>query len=612
MNSHAYNSNRSGALPTLASWYTQGRSDGLGDRLLMTDNTGAESLELLRFHPAFAGAFGFERALREQVERFDRFQHPAFPRVLAVEYLDAGDGLALVSTHIAGTRLADMFRSPRLRPALNPAFATWLLRQLTSAIADLQALGKGIAHGALTADRIILTPERQVVIVEHVVGPAIEALSLPPSRLWTDVGIIANSAPAGPESLDARSDVVQIGLMILSVVVGRRVTPDDYPARLGKLLDEVSIGGQPFALIAPLRQWLERALRVDGHGFRNAREARDGLAELPGDVGYRQLDRAEPTDKEDGERRTAVVVPIHAALDLPAAPVAELPPAVADEGSVGAARVVAPRASADSPANVARKTAPPLALVFGVIAALEGAAIAGLLYTRPAASVSAPPALTIDSPHAGDVVMIDGREAGVTPFVLPGTLNTGSAARTIRVVHPDGRTEPPLPAMVEVKAAPPAKAVADEAQAAALEQAAARQKSGGVKLVTPIEVQVFEGDRVLGSSADGPIVAAAGTHELELVNNALGYRSRQTVTFKAGQFITLTITPPNGRLNVNSQPWAQVLIDGNPMGDTPLANLAVPLGEHEVVLRHPQFGDRREKVLVRAGTVTRVSAVLGR
>src|ERR1051325_5129367 len=35
--------------PGLASWYTPGRSDGFGDRLLMFDNTDAVSLELLRF-----------------------------------------------------------------------------------------------------------------------------------------------------------------------------------------------------------------------------------------------------------------------------------------------------------------------------------------------------------------------------------------------------------------------------------------------------------------------------------------------------------------------------------------------------------------------------------
>ena len=39
---------------------------------------------------------------------------------------------------------------------------------------------------------------------------------------------------------------------------------------------------------------------------------------------------------------------------------------------------------------------------------------------------------------------------------------------------------------------------------------------------------------MLGSSADGPIVATAGTHQLELINTALGFRDRRAVTFRAG------------------------------------------------------------------------------
>ena len=65
--------------------------------------------------------------------------------------------------------------------------------------------------------------------------------------------------------------------------------------------------------------------------------------------------------------------------------------------------------------------------------------------------------------------------------------------------------------------------------------AASNQRSGGVKLVTPIELKVLQGDKVLGSTADGPIVAPAGTYQLDLSNAALGFRTRMSVTFRAGQ-----------------------------------------------------------------------------
>src|SRR5262245_47845994 len=101
----------------LASWYTQGHSDGVGDRLLMFDNSGTPSLELLRFKPELVAAFGFEQALRDRVERLKEFKHPAFPEIRTVEYLQGTKDLALISTFTAGKRLPELLRT--LRPSLH-------------------------------------------------------------------------------------------------------------------------------------------------------------------------------------------------------------------------------------------------------------------------------------------------------------------------------------------------------------------------------------------------------------------------------------------------------------------------------------------------------------
>jgi serine/threonine-protein kinase len=64
----------------------------------------------------------------------------------------------------------------------------------------------------------------------------------------------------------------------------------------------------------------------------------------------------------------------------------------------------------------------------------------------------------------------------------------------------------------------------------------------------------------------------------------------------------------DGRVSINAVPWAQVSIDGKQIGDTPLGNVTVPVGEHEIVFRHPQLGERRRMILVKSGVLTRVSA----
>jgi hypothetical protein len=593
----------------LASWYTQGRSDGIGDRLLMADNTGTAALELLRFRPELAATYGFETALRERVERLDRFRHPAFPQVHAVEYLEEGDGLALVSTHTPGKRVADLFQAGS-RAEVHPAFATWLIRQMTSAIADLQAQGHELAHGALTADRIVLTPDRRVVIIEHALGSALESLQLSSDGLWSQVGVMTGDPSHAPR-LDCHADVVQIGLVSLSVLLGRPITPAEYPMRLPELLDEfteVAARRSP-GLVGPLRLWLEMALRTDGRGFRSAREARGGLGQLP-DSGSQQpvIDQPPPP------RRAVRTMTALQALEPESTMVLDMRDIVLDPGDPppqseppGAYHTI------DDPLPVPESVvsevpsapgltshAPGIIAALAVLAVAEAVVFGIVLIRRPAPQ---PPSVSfaVESHYPEDVVMVDGREAG--PSL---SLKAGTGRHTIAVIHRPADSAPrsePASANVGLK---------DDSRMAAIAQAVARQRSGGVKLVSPIELQVFEGDRVLGTTADGPIVAPAGTHALELVNSALGFRARQTVQIKAGQILSLAVSPPNGLVSVNAVPWAQVWIDGNPVGETPLANLSIPVGEHEIVFRHPQFGERREKTVVKSGALTRVSATLGR
>jgi 1,6-anhydro-N-acetylmuramate kinase len=56
-------------------------------------------------------------------------------------------------------------------------------------------------------------------------------------------------------------------------------------------------------------------------------------------------------------------------------------------------------------------------------------------------------------------------------------------------------------------------------------------------------------------------------------------------------------------------PWADVWIDGAAAGQTPLANVSLLIGRHEILFRHPQLGERREVAVVKVDGIARVSAV---
>ena len=129
-------------------------------------------------------------------------------------------------------------------------------------------------------------------------------------------------------------------------------------------------------------------------------------------------------------------------------------------------------------------------------------------------------------------------------------------------------------------------------------------------VTSPVELQVLKDGQVVGSSV-GSIALGEGPHVLEFVNEALGFKYRQTVNVKNGQMTSVKIAVPNGRISINASPWAEVLIDGAPAGETPLANLSLPIGTHEIVFRHPQLGEKKQSVIVKVEGLLKITQAMG-
>jgi hypothetical protein len=614
--------------PSVASWYAHGLSDGLGDRLLMFDNTPGASLELLRFRREFAEAPGFESALRGRVGRLASFDHPAFARARAVEHLDGEGGLALVSTHVEGKRLSELLAEPHVRGGVHPAFAVWLIRQVTAALGDLDAHGGGMAHGVLTPQRIVLTPDGRLVIVEHVLGTAVDALQLGVGALWARLGILVPAGPglAGPSG--RYTDTLQLGVIALSLLLGRQIGPDDYAQRLGDLLDEFSATAEARSptLAVPLRNWLAGALQFDARGFFSAIEApRATLLPLPATefasmlpdpdpdpTPSTSLGTPEPPHTPDTEPLLSETWQVPEPIDVgDRVPASWLRAQDEEEDGAEEEEEEEEEASAAAPRRAPVLPARTVAIALGVVAAVEAIIIGLLLMARPttgagqSAGVPAPiqVPITIESSGAGDVVIVDGRAAGTTPLAL-------AVDPSVHLIRIAARPVAPVSAGSAVVAPPRGPAAKPAAPLAP--PVTGTLLTGTLQVSSPIDLQVLEGDRVLGSSATGPVVIKTGVHELDLVSSTLGYRSHRTVQIKAGQVVPLKVQLPDGRVSINAQPWAQAWIDGNLVGETPLANLPVTVGDHEIILRHPQLGEHREMVVVKPDALTRVSATFAR
>ena len=359
------------------------------------------------------------------------------------------------------------------------------------------------------------------------------------------------------------------------------------------------------ALSAPaaesLRPWLERALQLDNQQFHSAREANDALKELWGEPANEGappppiLHRAPqpPRGLESEVRRPQGHVPRVVTAKRGSTEAESFPALVLNpHAATDLARLEPPTLPVPRVGSRVERALRWAAVAAAVLAVGEAVLIGRLLYPR-----------LVSVPSVGDGVAIDGPESDTSVLV------DAPAGRTPLPVTLDDRVEPNR----MLSAGPAGDAVTTAAVIPSPRQSeipVAAQRSGGFRLSSAVEVHVLDGERVVGSSKDGPIVVAAGRHEFEFVNNLIGYRTRHVVDIKPGQISPLSITVPNGIVNINALPWAEVLIDGKSFGETPIGNLAVAPGEHEIVFRHPELGERRQKAIVRTDVPTRISANL--
>ena len=263
-------------------------SDGIGDRVVSTDPTTGDLVQVLRINPALTAVPSFEFALRERVARLANFRHLYFARVRRVDRAPAQPtALSLVSDHVEGTRLSEILRVAEERSLhLDINASLCLVRQLVPALALLHENARDAAHGLIAPERLIVTPQGRLVIAEHVCGAAVEQMQYGRERLWHEFRV-AMPPSAGIPRFDQRADVTGIGIVALSLVLGRPLQDDEFPRDAADLLNsarERTALGDEQPVSAPLRSWLARALQIDvRRAFTSAPEALAALDELTAD-----------------------------------------------------------------------------------------------------------------------------------------------------------------------------------------------------------------------------------------------------------------------------------------------------------------------------------------
>jgi CRISPR/Cas system-associated exonuclease Cas4 (RecB family) len=309
-------------------------------------------------------------------------------------------------------------------------------------------------------------------------------------------------------------------------------------------------------------------------------------------------------------------------------------------------------------------------IVLPLIAILSGLAAFVLVRSRVAATraaaASRPATMTVDTRPAAADVFIDGRRVGAAPLVLtvqPGThtltLRNGDAERRVvfaaapgeqlaqyldlKAAEPavqtarlsiatdppgaqvavDGRPRGLSPVMVDNLTAAEHRIMVTSSSGSierriTLDAGATKELvfslprspadvGGWVSVASPFQVELFEHGELIGASGTTKVMLPVGRHELVLKNASVGYESGHSVNVAAGRVATIAVVAPQAPLSINAVPWADVAIDGTAIGQTPMGNVMIAVGLHEITFRHPQFGERTQAIVVTATGANRAA-----
>ena len=678
--------------------------DGLGERR-QTTGAGNQLLDLVIVHEALGEVAGFEAALRQRSGELASFTHASFPRLKGVGKLSKSPAKIVVATyHVSGVRLSDLLAiaERRLIP-LEYDGALGLLQQLLTAVAALHESVPHVSHGAIATERLMFTSDARVIVVDHSFGAAIACLGFNQERCWKELRA-AYPVVDGKVTIDRRADVMQIGAVALSLLLGRLLNDEEYPAGIAEMiegLNAVSSNGLEM-LPSEMKSWLRRALQLDAE--RSFATAVDAKADFEKTIkinearsrtvltaflsecqtfgkaaGAAPAPAAEPKAKDNplDAFASATAAPKVTAETARPVPSEKAKPATGEKVKAATSEK---KPSTPAASDHARQPEKEAALQVKKVpfwqsewrnraavaaAVLVAIVTAGVFAIKSYARVPPTGELVVNTNPEGVQVFIDGKKHGATPITLnlptgdhKLELTLGDQTRAIPVKITTGghvaqfvelpkveavvgqlsvRTDPPgatvtvdgqrrgvSPLVVEDLAPGDHSVGLQNALSSVTEKVTVQAGttaslvvplsapqgvpvSGWVSLNSPIEMQLFEDGRLVGSSRSDRIMMSVGEHTLQIVNDAVGYRQSRTVQVAPGRVSPMRIDLPKGTVALNAAPWAEVWVDGDRLGDTPIGNVTLPIGGHEVVFRHPELGEQRHTVTVTLNGPARLS-----
>ena len=136
--------------------------------------------------------------------------------------------------------------------------------------------------------------------------------------------------------------------------------------------------------------------------------------------------------------------------------------------------------------------------------------------------------------------------------------------------------------------------------------------SASLTLIAKPAARVWIDDKPYGSTPVTNLKVTSGTHRVRYVNEKMGIQKEFNIKVPAGEHLTCTHdfktaesqclkasqveAKGTAKITLISTPAAEVYVDGVLRGNTPLENLSVTAGEHQIEFRHSKYGSEKRAV----------------
>lgn len=527
------------------------------------------------------------RRFEREVKTASCLQHPNI--VTVYDGGLEGDIPFLAMEFVEGTTLA---RELERRAPLPLGEALRLLEQLTEGLAYAHA--QGVVHRDLKPANILISKSGLAKIADFGVAKVITPETAATTR---PVGTPSCMSPEQVEGrpVDARADVFALGVLAYQLLAGRK--PFEGETTAAVLFQILNVEPKPPSEIRPelpraVDAVIARALAKDPD--RRTRDVSTFAREIRAALAGPRDEPALVLDAASREGGPSGGLPRIAAEDSSHG--GEEPHLPLDPRDLEAIRVLAPEPSGGS--RVLRRW-------IAAVVVVGALAFVALLYVGTSAppAPQAPPDRAVATPQPAATPL-------GTPAASPNLVPTAPA--TVAAPRPARRPSPrPAPSPAAAPTPPP---VPTEAAASVAPPAVAPRPTPAVEVATvdvistPPRAEVVVNGEPRGPTPLRLSDLAPGRYDFEVRKEGyVSYRRTAELEGRTHYEMTVTLAPVLNSLRVLSDPpGAQVKVNGEPRGRTPLVLGELPSGRYEIEASFEGAPPKRHTVELREGRLEEV------